>query len=180
MSAIDVSVIGTSAVRAGAVNASAVRTSPVGASALRATGAVVAGALGAIGVLHAAWMRTQWPLSSPAEFADAVVGVGVDRLPTPAMCAEVAVALGAASYLVGARAGVLPAAGPRRLRAVGTGAVAGVLLARGVGGLLLFGPEGSGRRITRTERFARLDRRYYSPLCLALGAGAAVVAAGGE
>lgn len=140
---------------------------------------MVAGALGAIGVLHAVWMRTPWPLGSPAEFADTVVGVGVERLPTPAMCAEVAVALGAASYLVGARAGVLPAVGPRLLRTAGAGAVSGVLLARGVGGLLLFGPAGPGRRIARTERFLRLDRRYYSPLCLALGTGAALVAARG-
>jgi len=184
MSAIDVDSIKTGAIGSGGVGARGVGTRGIGTRGIRTrgvrtTGAVVAGALGAIGVLHAAWMRTPWPLSSPAEVADAVVGVGVDQLPTPAMCAEVAVALGAASYLVGARSGVLPAAGPRRLRAVGTGAVAGVLLARGVGGLLLFGPKGSGRRITRTERFARLDRRYYSPLCLALGAGAAVVAARG-
>lgn len=89
-------------------------------------------------------------------------------------------ALGAASYLVGARAGLAPAVGPRRVRAAGTGIAAGVLLARGVGGLLLSGPEGSGRRITRTQRFVQLDRRYYSPLCLALGAGAALVAAKGR
>ncbi|GAA2226716.1 hypothetical protein GCM10010430_02350 [Kitasatospora cystarginea] len=149
------------------------------AGAVRTTGAVVAGALGAVGALHAVWVRTPWPMGSPAEFADAVAGVGVDRLPTPAMCAEVAVALGAASYLVGARAGVLPSAGPRRLRTAGAGTVAAVLLARGVGGLLLFGTAESGRRFVRGERFVRLDRRYYSPLCLALGAGAALVAARG-
>jgi hypothetical protein len=51
-----------------------------------------------------------------------------------------------------------------------------VLLARGSAGPVLF----TGGRVERSERFLRLDRRYYSPLCLVLGAGSAVVAVAGE
>jgi hypothetical protein len=136
---------------------------------------VVTGALAAAGALHAVWTRSSWPLRDRAEFADVVVGVGVEQAPTPAMCAEVAGALGAAAYLVGARAGVLPAIGPRWLRTGGSATVAGVLLTRGIGGLVL----STSGRIPRSARFLRLDRRYYSPLCIALGTGAAVVAARG-
>ncbi|MEV4614330.1 DUF3995 domain-containing protein [Kitasatospora sp. NPDC049258] len=143
---------------------------------MRSVGAAVAAALGGIGVLHAVWMRSPWPLGSREQFAELVVGVAEERAPTPAMCAGVAGALGAAGYLVGARAGALPSAGPRRLAAVGSGTVAGVLLARGIGGPVLFG---SGR-IPRAERFVRLDRRCYAPLCVLLGAGAALVAVRGR
>jgi hypothetical protein len=141
---------------------------------VRTTGTAVSAALAATGGLHAVWARSPWPLATRAQFADAVIGVGEERVPGPAACVAVAGLLGAASYLVGARAGALPAAGPRWLRRTGTGVVAGVLLARGAAGPVVFA------RIERTERFRRLDRRYYSPLCLALGAGAAVVAAAGD
>lgn len=145
-----------------------------GGAAVRIVGGTVAAALAGTGALHAVWAVTPWPLKSPEEFADTVVGTG-EGVPPTAACLAVAGLLGSAAYLVGAQAGVLPSAGPARLRRAATRTVAGVLLARGAGGLALFG---SGL-VERTERFARLDRRYYSPLCLALGAGAAVVAAAG-
>ncbi|MFJ8627180.1 DUF3995 domain-containing protein [Kitasatospora sp. NPDC093550] len=137
--------------------------------AVRVAGAVVAGALGATGALHAVWAVTPWPLKTPEEFADVVVGAG-EGVPPAAACVAVAGLLGTAAYLVGAEAGVLPEAGPERLRRAGVRTVAGVMLARGVGGLALFGGV-----LERSERFRRMDRRYYSPLCLALGAGAAAV-----
>lgn len=141
--------------------------------AVKAAGGVVAAALGATGVLHAVWAVTPWPLGSPEEFADTVVGRG-DGVPPASACLKVAAALGAGAYLVGAEAGVLPGVGPRRLRRAGVRAVAGVLLARGVAGPVVF-----GRVSERSERFRRLNVRYYSPLCVALGAGAAVVAGAG-
>ena len=68
------------------------------------------------------------------------------------------------------QAGVLPAVGSPGLRRSGVRAAAGVLLARGVAGPVVFGRVGE-----RTERFRRLNVRYYSPLCVALGVGAAAV-----
>lgn len=76
--------------------------------------------------------------------------------------------LGVAGYLVAARAGLVAMAGPGWLPAVGAGGVAAVLLLRGAGGLVM-----SARRSTE---FARLDRLYYSPLCLGLATSCAAVA----
>ncbi|WP_405013531.1 DUF3995 domain-containing protein [Kitasatospora sp. NBC_01539] len=143
---------------------------------VRVAGAVTAGALAVVGGLHGVWARGSWPLADRAELADAVVGVAPEEAPTAAMCGAVAGLLGAAAYLVGARSGVLPAVGPERLRRAGAGTVAGVLLARGVLGPVVFG----GGLVPRTERFRRLELRCYAPLCVALGTGAAVVARGGR
>ncbi|MFE7560108.1 DUF3995 domain-containing protein [Kitasatospora sp. NPDC057500] len=135
----------------------------------RGVGAAVAGGLAVAGALHAVWTVTPWPLRTPEEFADTVVGTG-EGVPPAAACAAVAGALGAAAYLVAAEAGVAPAVGPARVRRAGVRAVSAVLLARGAGGLVVSGL-GLG---ARSERFRRMDTRYYAPLCLALGAGAAV------
>ncbi|TWP53867.1 DUF3995 domain-containing protein [Lentzea tibetensis] len=124
-----------------------------------------------IGALHVVWMFSPWPLRTREEFARRVVDVPVDKLPTAGMTAVVAVLLGVAGYLVVARAGLVTAAGPGWLPAVGTGCVAAVLLLRGAGGLVV-----SSRRSTE---FARLDRLYYSPLCLGLAASCGAVAAFG-
>ncbi|MFD7415615.1 DUF3995 domain-containing protein [Kitasatospora purpeofusca] len=142
--------------------------------AVRVVGTAVAGALAGTGALHALWTVTPWPLRTPEEFADTVVGTG-DGVPPAAACAAVAGLLGAAAYLVAAEAGAVPAVGPARLRRAGVWTVSATLLTRGAGGLTLVG----GERALRSERFRRLDARYYSPLCLALGTGAAVVAAAG-
>ncbi|MFI6155793.1 DUF3995 domain-containing protein [Kitasatospora sp. NPDC051170] len=136
---------------------------------VKATGVVVAAGMGVVGALHAVWAVSPWPLRTPEEFADVVVGTG-EGVPPAAACLGVAGLLGAASYLVAAEAGVVPAVGPARVRRAGVRTVSAVMLARGVGGLALFGTV-----VERSERFRRLDRRYYSPLCLALGVGAAVV-----
>lgn len=121
-----------------------------------------------VGVLHVVWMFSPWPLRSREEFARRVVDVPVEKLPTPGMTAVVALLLGIAGYLVVARAELVAVVGPGWLPAVGTAVVAAVLLLRGAGGLVM-----STRRNTE---FARLDRRYYSPLCLILALSCATVA----
>ncbi|WP_158071911.1 DUF3995 domain-containing protein [Kitasatospora sp. CB01950] len=150
----------------------AVATDGDGRRGVRVTAAAVAGTLAAVGGLHAVWSRSPWPCRDREQFADLVVGVAPDRLPSAPACLGVAGLLGTAAYLVAARGGALPAAGPRRLRTAGSAAVAGVLLTRGLAGPLAFAH--------RSPAFVRLDRRVYAPLCLALGAGAAVVAARGR
>ncbi|MFF2076248.1 DUF3995 domain-containing protein [Kitasatospora sp. NPDC058162] len=136
---------------------------------VKAAGVVVSAGLAVTGALHAVWVVTPWPLRTPEEFADTVVGTG-EGVPPAAACLAVAGLLGTASYLVAAEAGVLPALGPRQLRRAGVRTVAGGLLARGLGGPVVF-----GRLSERSARFRRLNVRYYSPLCVALGAGAAAV-----
>ncbi|MEV7599216.1 DUF3995 domain-containing protein [Kitasatospora sp. NPDC089797] len=137
--------------------------------AIRAVGAGVSAGLAVTAGLHVVWAVTPWPLRTPEEFAETVVGAG-EGVPPARACLTVAGLLGTASYLVAAEAGVLPRVGPRGLRRAGVRAVAGVLLARGLAGPVVF-----GRLSERSERFRRLNVRYYSPLCVALGAGAAAV-----
>ncbi|MFE3502903.1 DUF3995 domain-containing protein [Kitasatospora sp. NPDC059160] len=142
--------------------------------AVKAAGGVVSAGLAVTGALHAVWTVTPWPLRTPEEFVDTVVGAG-EGPPPPSACLVVAGLLGTASYLVAAEAGLLPAAGPRGLRRAGlqragVRTAAGVLLARGLTGPVVF-----GRLSERSARFRRLNLRYYSPLCVALGAGAAAV-----
>ncbi|MFD9484984.1 DUF3995 domain-containing protein [Streptomyces sp. NPDC059991] len=136
-------------------------------------GGAAAVGLGAAGALHGIWTFSAWPLASRAEIARTVVGVAEADLPTPELTAAVAAALGAASYLIAARAGLVPQVRPRRLVRHGVWGVAGVLLLRGTAGLVSSG-------LTPTSRppeFIRWDLALYSPLCLTLGGLTAYVAA---
>jgi hypothetical protein len=122
------------------------------------------GALAAASALHVAWgLRVQIPGIDGDRMAEAVVGTG--DVPTTAACYGVAAALGVASALV---AGV-PARTPR-LRTLGQLGVAATLGGRGLIGLLgrtdLVAPG------PVSDRFLVWDRRLYTPLCLALCAGA--------
>ena len=125
---------------------------------------VTSTALLALSGLHVAWAAgSSFPFADRDALADAVVGARV--VPSRGACLAVAAALAVAGALV-AGAPVVP----RRLRPLGIASVAVVLGFRGAVGLAgrtdLLSPGSS------SDRFRRLDRRYYSPLCLALAAGA--------
>ena len=127
--------------------------------------ALTATVLAAIGVLHVAWGRgSAFPYPDRDDLADALVGQ--DHMPGPSPSFAVAGALFTAAALVAD----VPV-GSARLRRLGVAGVAGVLGLRGALGLAgrtsVLVPRSTG------ERFRRLDRRYFSPLCLALAAGAA-------
>ncbi len=118
----------------------------------------------AIGALHVVWATgSPWPMRDRRLLTDAVVGSEGDRPPPPSACLTVAGLLGTAAALVAGR----PRSAPGLSR-VGAGAVVAVLTARGALGLAgrtdVVSPGSS------SERFRRLDRRYYSPLCLGLAA----------
>ena len=129
----------------------------------RASSSLTSVTLAAIGGLHIAWGRgSSFPFAGQSELSDAVVGSRV--VPSAAACYAVAAALVTASALV-ADAPIAP----RRVRRLGRQAVGGVLAVRGIVGL-------TGRTDmlspgSTSPRFRRLDRRYYSPLCLALALG---------
>ena len=117
----------------------------------------------AIAGLHGVWATgSSWPMRDGDALAQSAGG---GRSHTAAECLAVAGLLTAASALVAGR--------PRRapwLRRTGAGTVVAVLATRGAFGL-------AGRTDalvpgSSSARFRRLDRRYYSPLCLALAAGA--------
>ena len=121
-----------------------------------------------LAALHAAWgAGSAWPLADRAALAEVVIG-GPD-VPSPAACYAVSGALVTAAALVAGWPRGRP--GVRRL---GVAGVTTVLAGRGALGLA-----GQTRLISRSsvsERFTRLDRQVYSPLCLAL-AGLSVLAA---
>jgi len=123
-----------------------------------------AGTLLVVGALHAAWgAGSNWPMSSREELSDVVLGSpGLERENAPA-CYAVAGLLGVAAALVSGRPRQFDR--PRRVAVTG---VALVLAGRGTLGLTgrtdLVSPTSTG------DRFRQLDRRLYSPLCLALAA----------
>jgi hypothetical protein len=95
--------------------------------------------------------------------------IGTSEVPAPAACFAVSGALAAAGALVAGWPGSRPV-----LRQRGVAGVVGVLAGRGALGL-----SGQTRLVSPaslSERFSRLDRRVYSPLCLAL-AGASALSA---
>jgi hypothetical protein len=119
--------------------------------------------LAAIATLHAYWgLGGVWPGRDAADCARRTGGFrGARTMPGPAACFAVAAALAIAALipiLLIWQFGMLA-----MLAGLG---VALVFLGRGIAG---FTP--AWRQLTPEEPFATLDVRYYSPLCLAIGAG---------
>ena len=130
---------------------------------------VTSAALAALSGLHFAWaVGSTCPVADRGELADLVAGS--DEMPGPQECAAVGGLLATAALLV-AGPGWLPT-GVRRLGALG---VAVVLAGRATLGVT--GRTGLVVPWTPSERFRRIDRRCYAPLCAALASGAAVAAA---
>jgi hypothetical protein len=123
--------------------------------------------LGGVAGLHALWgAGAAWPASDRVQLADAVAGT--EEMPPPGACFAVAGALLAAAVLVAG------AAGQRRPVRLARSSVAVGLLVRGVLGvtgttalLVPWAPSAS---------FQARDRRWYGPLCLALGSSIALSA----
>jgi hypothetical protein len=137
----------------------------VSANALRVVGFGSAAGLAGIGLLHLAWARrSTFPFKSRAELNDAVVGR--DVTPSPASCCAIAAALfGAAGLVARATVGDEPVV---RAGAATVATVLGVRAGFGFAGRTDLLVPGSDSR-----RFRHLDRMGFSPLCLALGIGAA-------
>jgi hypothetical protein len=114
--------------------------------------------------LHVAWGRgSSFPFSDHDDLSEAVIGR--HNVPSPGACYAVAGALTVAAALVADVPGV-----PRGIQRAGVTGVAAVLAGRaalGFAGRTDLASPGSV-----STRFRRLDRRMYSPLCLALAAGA--------
>jgi Protein of unknown function (DUF3995) len=126
----------------------------------RAAAATAAASLFGLAALHAAWgAGSAWPLPDRDALADAVIGAA--QVPPPAACFAVSGALTAAGTLVAGWPRGRPA-----IRQAGVSGVVVVLAGRGVLGLA--GRTQLVSRSSVSERFTRLDRRIYSPLCLAL------------
>ena len=140
----------------------------------RACGLAVPGVLIAIGALHAAWaLGWYWPAGSERELAEYVLSRGErerldGELPPAPMTWLVAFALTGAAAVVRSVAGGTRS---RTLNAAGRGVVA-IFLARG----LLYPPLDISGGLD--DPYDRLDLAIYSPLCLALAVGTALVLRG--
>ncbi len=131
---------------------------------MRIVPAATAATLGGLAAVHVAWgVGSSFPFADRDELADAVVGSEV--MPGPAESFAVAALLGLATAVV---IDVLPMShGVRRSSVAGLVAVLAVRGGLGLAGrtdILVPGSTG--------HRFRRLDRRWYSPLCLVVAAGA--------
>lgn len=148
-----------------------------GGAGVRGVGVAVAVVLALVGALHVLWSVSTWPLPDREAFARTVVGTQESQLPSAGMTLAVAGLLFAGAYLVASGAGAAPAIGPRWVHRAGIWTVAAVLTVRGAGGLttdVVAGVAGEG------TTFIAWDAALYSPLCLALGVGAGVVARRGR
>jgi hypothetical protein len=121
-------------------------------------------ALLAVGALHVAWGRgSTFPLPDRDALNDSVIGRSTT--PSPGACYAVAGALTVAAALVAD----VPRL-PRHVQRVGVTGVGVVLASRAAIGFA--GRTDVASPGSVSARFRRLDRRVYSPLCLALAAGA--------
>jgi hypothetical protein len=126
-------------------------------------------ALTGIAGVHLLWAcGSSFPFATRAELADSVVGS--NDVPSPAACVAVAAALVCAAALVD---GTPPL--PKTLRRLGVAGVTASLAGRGALGLL--GQTDLVSPASTSERFRSLDRRVFSPFCLALAAGSATALA---
>lgn len=115
--------------------------------------------------LHVAWgMGSSFPAATRTDIADAVGGS--EAVPGPVACFAVAAALlGAAGVVTGAARTGAPVA--RAGTAIVAIAFAGRAVLGVTGATHLVAPGG-----TTSERFRRLDRRIYGPLCAAIALAA--------
>jgi len=134
---------------------------------------ILAAVLTLIAALHVYWgIGGIWPGSDPRSCARAVVGfAGIEAMPSTFASFVVAAAIIAAALVALALGGLF--ASPFDQVPLGGAAlfIGLVFLGRGIAG---FTP--AWRRLTPEMPFARLDMRYYSPLCLLIGAGLAFLA----
>jgi hypothetical protein len=129
-----------------------------------------------IAALHVYWgIGGIWPGSDPKSCARTVAGfAGIETMPSMTASFAVAAAI-IASALVALALGGLFASPFDEVPLAGAALfISLVFLGRGIAG---FTP--AWRRLTPEMPFARLDMRYYSPLCLAIGAGLAILAVQG-
>ncbi len=137
---------------------------------MKALALTVFAVLAAISALHAYWaFGGLWPAGDERRLVATVIGApGRAHMPPAWMTLTVAALILAGGLFALASQGMI-AMGPRWFVRCAVIVLTFVFMARGAAGYLL--PGGVGQ----TEPFATLDRLYYSPLCLGLGAGFAVL-----
>jgi hypothetical protein len=124
-----------------------------------------------LAALHAYWgFGGVWPGTDAISCARTVGGFpGATRMARPSACFAVAAALATAALIALVQGGLVQFVGP--LPALAAGGVAFVFTGRGIAGFTA-----AWRRLTPEQPFAKLDVRFYSPLCLLIGAAFTILA----
>jgi hypothetical protein len=128
--------------------------------------------LASIAALHAYWSRGGlWPAANEEDLVATVIGnARAKRMPSARLCLLVACAIALTAAWPLLLIGVQGESAMRPLLLAGGFAIMAVFLLRGLAGFLP-----AWRRLHPREPFASYDRRYYSPLCLLVAAGYAVL-----
>jgi hypothetical protein len=126
-----------------------------------------------LAVLHAYWgLGGVWPGKDAKTCARTVGGfAGATRMASPSACFAVAAALVAAALISLVQGGLMEFESLGLFPSLAAGGAAFVFAGRGIAG---FTP--AWRRLTPEQPFAKLDTRYYSPLCLLIGTAFAILA----
>ena len=129
---------------------------------------VLIGLLVAIAGLHAYWgLHGRWPAKDEATLSGMVIGkTPGGRMPPPIACFAVTTAIMIGIGLVVAVSFGNPLGLTQRLLVAAYGVFAAVFVLRGLAGYVPAIWSGSAG-----TPFVTLNTRYYSPLCLAIGAG---------
>jgi hypothetical protein len=131
--------------------------------------------LTAIAAVHVAWgVGVRWPRRSEIELVTTVIGHRRDTMPPPFQCYVAALAIFIPGAIALMLAGIVQTALPPWLVILAGAGAALVFAGRGIAGYV---PAWRARH--PREPFASLDRHYYSPLCLMLAAGLAVLLTNG-
>jgi hypothetical protein len=126
-----------------------------------------------IAAIHLAWgAGMRWPGRTEAELVTTVIGHRRDTMPSPSQCYLAALAIFTPGVIALMLAGLVQTPLPPWLVVLAGAAAALVFAGRGIAGYV---PAWRARH--PREPFASLDRHYYSPLCLMLAAGLAVLLA---
>lgn len=128
---------------------------------------ILSAILAVVAGIHALWGIGFWfPIRDEERLVKCVVGAAdATRMPGPIPCGLVSAALIVVVFALLAE--------PNLLRSLILGLSAVAFFGRGV---LAWVP--MWRKMTPQQPFATLDRRFYGPMCLALGLGIAVVLLG--
>ncbi len=127
-----------------------------------------------IAALHFYWaLGGLWPAASAQELANTVIGTpDHPYMPGTALTVLVSGMIFAAALLPIIHVTGLPFELPKLIAKLGLAVLVLVFLARGIGTYLM-----PSLLENATEPFRTLNYRYYSPLCIALGAGFATLLA---
>lgn len=142
---------------------------------IRTIGAIAAGGLLAVGILHAVWLFSPWPLANWTSWSHAFGNTGF-RVPDHIMAA-VAILFALAAYIVAAQAGLLRRLGPAWIYRAGAWVIAVLFVLRAVLGEIEMARMLDDPRMT--PAFRETTRYYlliYLPLFMVLGVLSLVVA----